>query len=310
MQAMLEVDEHHWWYRGRRADHRRRARPAAAPRADARVLDAGCGSGRTLHELVATARSTASSSTRRRPRWRAVARRVRRPRRPPRGSSRSTTPLRPDHLPRCDRAHPRRHADAARAAPCLPAGRLAARDRAGLSALWSLHDEANHHFRRYSRASLRRAALAAGWTIDRVSVFNCLLLRRPRSCGSPSGGSGPATATPTTSTSARAGSTTCSSSRCALEAGWLRARPHAPGRSVAARRRSNRSADARPEPGRGRAHTRCCALAAIISVSSSLGYLLPAIIGLESLGVPSPGETALVLAAVLASQGKLQHLAA
>ncbi len=47
-------------------------------------------------------------------------------------------------------------------------------------------------------------------------------------------------------------------------------------------------------------------LAAIFSVSSSLGYLLPAIIGLESMGVPSPGETALILAAVLASQGKLQ----
>ncbi len=47
-------------------------------------------------------------------------------------------------------------------------------------------------------------------------------------------------------------------------------------------------------------------LGAIISVSSGLGYLLPAIIGLESMGVPSPGETALVLAAVLASQGKLQ----
>jgi len=48
------------------------------------------------------------------------------------------------------------------------------------------------------------------------------------------------------------------------------------------------------------------ALAALIGVSSSLGYLLPAIIGLESMGVPSPGETALVLAAILASQGKLQ----
>jgi membrane protein DedA with SNARE-associated domain len=47
-------------------------------------------------------------------------------------------------------------------------------------------------------------------------------------------------------------------------------------------------------------------LGAIIGISSSLGYLLPAIIGLESMGVPSPGETALVLAAVLASQGKLQ----
>jgi membrane-associated protein len=47
-------------------------------------------------------------------------------------------------------------------------------------------------------------------------------------------------------------------------------------------------------------------LAAIIGVSNSLGYMLPAIIGLESMGVPSPGETALVAAAVLASQGKLQ----
>lgn len=46
-------------------------------------------------------------------------------------------------------------------------------------------------------------------------------------------------------------------------------------------------------------------IAAIFSVSSGLGYLLPAIIGLESMGVPSPGETALVLAAVLASQGQL-----
>src|SRR5437660_10417557 len=47
------------------------------------------------------------------------------------------------------------------------------------------------------------------------------------------------------------------------------------------------------------------ALAAIINISGSLGYGLPAIIGLESMGIPSPGETALVLAAVLASQGKL-----
>jgi membrane protein DedA with SNARE-associated domain len=47
-------------------------------------------------------------------------------------------------------------------------------------------------------------------------------------------------------------------------------------------------------------------LAAIINATGQLGYLLPALVGLESLGIPSPGETALVLAAVLASQGKLQ----
>ncbi|HEU4701949.1 MAG TPA: DedA family protein [Conexibacter sp.] len=43
-----------------------------------------------------------------------------------------------------------------------------------------------------------------------------------------------------------------------------------------------------------------------IAVSSSLGYLLPALIALESMGIPSPGETALVLACVMASQGDLQ----
>ena len=46
--------------------------------------------------------------------------------------------------------------------------------------------------------------------------------------------------------------------------------------------------------------------AAIIGLSNDLGYVLPAIIGLESMGIPSPGETALVLAAILASQGTLQ----
>jgi membrane protein DedA with SNARE-associated domain len=47
-------------------------------------------------------------------------------------------------------------------------------------------------------------------------------------------------------------------------------------------------------------------LLAIFGISSKLGYLLPAVVGLESMGVPSPGETALILAAVLANQGKLQ----
>ena len=51
MRAMLEVDEHHWWYRGRRRVIRAELDRLPLPR-DARVLDAGCGSGRTLVELV------------------------------------------------------------------------------------------------------------------------------------------------------------------------------------------------------------------------------------------------------------------
>jgi membrane protein DedA with SNARE-associated domain len=43
-----------------------------------------------------------------------------------------------------------------------------------------------------------------------------------------------------------------------------------------------------------------------LEISSKLGYLLPALIGLESMGLPSPGETALVLAAAMASKGELR----
>ena len=50
MKAMLDVDEHHWWYRGRRRIIRAELDRLPLP-ADARVLDAGCGSGRTLEEL-------------------------------------------------------------------------------------------------------------------------------------------------------------------------------------------------------------------------------------------------------------------
>ncbi len=42
--------------------------------------------------------------------------------------------------------------------------------------LWSGHDEVNHHHRRYSRATLRRAAREAGWECERTTHFNSLLL--------------------------------------------------------------------------------------------------------------------------------------
>ena len=43
-------------------------------------------------------------------------------------------------------------------------------------ALWSQHDDFNHHFRRYGRRTLRAAALDSGWRVQRVTSFNSLLL--------------------------------------------------------------------------------------------------------------------------------------
>ena len=50
MNAMLELDDRHWWYRGRRRIIRAELDRLPLP-ANASVLDAGCGSGRTLEEL-------------------------------------------------------------------------------------------------------------------------------------------------------------------------------------------------------------------------------------------------------------------
>src|SRR3954462_10627146 len=53
--AMLALDDRHWWYRGRRRIVRAVLDGARLP-PSARVLDAGCGSGRTLDELAAYGR--------------------------------------------------------------------------------------------------------------------------------------------------------------------------------------------------------------------------------------------------------------
>jgi SAM-dependent methyltransferase len=41
--------------------------------------------------------------------------------------------------------------------------------------LWSGHDEAHHHYRRYTRRTLRRRLEQAGFAVDRMSYFNTFL---------------------------------------------------------------------------------------------------------------------------------------
>jgi len=175
MKAMLDVDEHHWWFRGRRRVIRAElARLPLPPSAE--VLDAGCGSGRTLQELAGLGRVSGIELS---PEAAAVARgrgsfdvRIGRLEELPweDGTFELITCLDViEHTPD-DRVTLRELRRVTR-----PGGWLLVTVPA-YPALWSRHDEANHHFRRYGRGSLRAAAVQAGWEPVRMTSFNSLLL--------------------------------------------------------------------------------------------------------------------------------------
>lgn len=174
IQTMLDVDEHHWWYRGRRRIIR--AELDRLPlRAGARILDAGCGSGRTLQELVDYGEVSGLELN-------ADAAEV------ARGRGCGEVQIgRLEELPWQDASFDLitcldviEHTPDDRAAlrellrVSKPGGWLLATVPA-YQALWSYHDEVNHHYRRYERATLRSAVADAGWRLERLTSFNTLL---------------------------------------------------------------------------------------------------------------------------------------
>jgi SAM-dependent methyltransferase len=171
-EAMLALDERHWWYRGRR---RMLAALLDGVAPGRRVLDAGCGSGRTLDEL---ARYGTAYGIELNPVGLAAARR--------RGHEVEEAPV--EAIPHPDASFDlvtcldviEHTDDDVRALRELrrvtsPGGRLVVSVPAH-PRLWSRHDEVNGHRRRYTRRSLRSAAEAAGWQVERMTGFNLVYL--------------------------------------------------------------------------------------------------------------------------------------
>ncbi len=179
MKTMLAVDERHWWYRGRRRIIRAELDSLHLhlhlPRL-AVVLDAGCGSGRTLQELAPLGEvhgieldPEAAELARSRGHGEVQVGRLEELPWPAASFDLITCLDVIEHTPD-DRATLRELRRVARPGAWLlltvPA----------YQALWSTHDVVNHHFRRYNRRMLRAAARDTGWRLERLTAFNSLLL--------------------------------------------------------------------------------------------------------------------------------------
>jgi SAM-dependent methyltransferase len=174
LEAMLALDERHWWYRGRRR-MLRALLDGIELRARGEVLDAGCGSGRTLQELAAYGRPHGVELN---PLALSAAR--------DRGWEVCEGPV--EAIPYADASFDLltcldviEHTDDDVCA--LRELRRVARPAAHLVVsvpahprLWSHHDEVNGHRRRYTRGTLLRAAERGGWRVQRMTGFNVAYL--------------------------------------------------------------------------------------------------------------------------------------
>jgi SAM-dependent methyltransferase len=173
---MAEIDTRHWWYRARRdilADLIRRK--VSLPNY-ARILEIGCGTGHNLEmlgnfgtvdgiEIDAAARAVASQRL---------------------GRDVGSAPL-PDLpgvvdgsydliaiLDVIEHIERDREALASIARKLKPGGRILITVPA-FPWMWSAHDVVNHHFRRYTKATVTRLVQEAGLKLDFLSYFNSLL---------------------------------------------------------------------------------------------------------------------------------------
>jgi SAM-dependent methyltransferase len=169
------AEDRHWWYRGRRSVLERVVAQLRLP-ARARILDAGCGSGRNMVELAhhgtvtgIELSATSVSLARARHAGEVIE------------GSVLQMPFAADSFELAASLDVIEHLEDDLSAlrelrrVVAPGGALLVTVPA-YQWLWSGHDEINHHHRRYTRRSLLQVAEQSGWELVRTTYFNSLLL--------------------------------------------------------------------------------------------------------------------------------------
>lgn len=169
------AENRHWWYRGRRSVLERVIAQLRLP-ARARILDAGCGSGRNMVELARHGTVTGvelSETSVALARERNIGEVIE--------GSVLEMPFAADSFDLAASLDVIEHLQDDLSAlrelrrVVAPGGALLVTVPA-YQWLWSGHDEVNNHHRRYTRRSLLRVAQQAGWAPVRTTYFNSLLL--------------------------------------------------------------------------------------------------------------------------------------
>jgi SAM-dependent methyltransferase len=170
-----QVEDRHWWYRGRRTVIERAIGGLRLP-SRARILDVGCGSGRNMVELARHGAVTGvelSKTSVTLARARGAGEIIE--------GSVLDMPFPADSFDLAVSLDVIEHLEDDLGAlrelrrTVAPGGALLVTVPA-YQWLWSGHDEINHHHRRYTRCSLQRVAEQAGWEQVRTTYFNSLLL--------------------------------------------------------------------------------------------------------------------------------------
>jgi SAM-dependent methyltransferase len=174
--AMAELDQRHWWYRARREVIAALIRRRACPPAGARLLEIGCGTGHNLAMLGEFGSVDALELDE-------EARNV--------AEKRLGRPVMSSPLPELDGV-PEAHYDLVGAfdvvehidddeaalgsiSRCIKSGGRLVLTVPAHQWMWSAHDVANHHQRRYSKKHLKQLIDRSPLRLEAIGYFNSLL---------------------------------------------------------------------------------------------------------------------------------------